>query len=300
MLRLSASVTVTVLLLACSGGVGAASSQVNFFSANQSANQSGNQSANQSTATPAANANPDALPSDPQAVLLMQQMVTALGGDKWLAIHNVEQIGRTSGFYQGLPTGAIGDFHLFRTIPTSRTSPGMLRVEYSKKRNVVDILTATQDWEVTYKGKRLLPPQEYGTAFLRRAHSLDEAVRVWWHEPGTVLLFGGHKVFERHLIDEIDMLDDHNDNITLQLDADSHLPIRVSFTWRDPLYKDKNEEAIEYADYHPVDGLPTPLNETSYHNGDMTSQKYLTRVLYNVQLPPEAFDVDATAAKLTK
>lgn len=242
----------------------------------------------------------DAVPSDPQAVALMQQMVTALGGPQWLAIHDVEETGRTSGFYHGIPTGAIGDFQLLRTVPVSRTDLGLQRVEFTKKRNVVNILTADQDWELTYKGKRLLPPEEYGTVFLRRAHTLDTAVRVWWHEPGTVLLFGGHKVAERHLIDEITLLDAQNDNITLQLDADSHLPVRVSFTWRDPLYKDKNEEATEYADYHPVDGLPTPLNETTYHNGDMTSQRYLQKVSYNVPIPPDAFDVDATAIKLTK
>jgi hypothetical protein len=267
---------------------------------NQDQAQAQKQAQTQAASQDQAGSASDALPSDPQAVALMQQMVTALGGPKWLAIHDVEETGRTSGFYHGTPTGAIGDFHLLRTVPVSRTDLGLQRVEFTKKRNVVNILTADQDWEMTYRGKRLLPPEEYGTVFLRRAHTLDVAVRVWWHEPGTVLLFGGHKVAERHLIDEITLLDAQNDNITLQLDADSHLPVRVSFTWRDPLYKDKNEEATEYADFHPVDGLPTPLNETTYHNGDMTSQRYLQKVSYNVPIPPDAFDVDATALKLAK
>ena len=105
---------------------------------------------------------------------------------------------------------------------------------------------------------------------------------------------------ERHLIDEITLLDSNNDNITLQLDSDSHLPVRVSFTWRDPLYKDSNEDAVDYADFHPVDGLPTPLSETYYHNGDMTSQRYLTRMFYNVAVPADSFDVDATALKLKR
>ena len=96
------------------------------------------------------------------------------------------------------------------------------------------------------------------------------------------------------------MLDKDNDNITLQLDADTHLPFRVAFTWRDPTYKDNNEDAEEFADYHPVDGLPTALNESFYHNGDMTSQRYLSRVAYDVPVPPGAFDVDATTAKIKK
>ena len=95
---------------------------------------------------------------------------------------------------------------------------------------------------------------------------------------------------ERHLVEELTMLDANNDNITIQVDSDTHLPFRVSFTWRDPLYKDKNEDAVEFADYHPVDGLPTALNESYYHNGDMTSQRYLSRVLYNVPVAPRKID----------
>ncbi len=238
--------------------------------------------------------------SDPQAVALMDKMVAALGGAKWLGVYNIVEEGRTSGFYQGKPTGAIGDFRSLRTVPTSPTDPGLQRTEFGKKHDAVTILLKDSEWEVTYRGKRQIPPDEYLYTFRRRDHSLDEAVRVWWHEPGTVLFYGGQKMSERHLVDAITLLDKNNDNITLELDADTHLPFRVSFTWRDPVYKDKNEDAEEYADYHPVDGLPTPLNESFYHNGDMTSQRYLTRVAYNVPAPPDAFDVDAAAAKIKR
>ncbi len=250
----------------------------------------------------APSAAPDGSGSDPKAVTLMKEMVAALGGPKWLALHSVMEEGRTSGFSQGKPTGAIGDYDLLRTIPVSRAEPGLQRTEYTKKRDVVSILLANpdQEWEITYRGKRLLPPEEYLTVFRRRDHSLDEAVRVWQHEPGTVLFYDGQKLQERHIVEEVTMLDANNDNITIQVDADTHLPFRVSFTWRDPLYKDKDEDAEEFADYHPVDGFPTALNQTFYHNGDMTSQRYLSRVVYNAPVPPDAFDVDATTAKIKR
>jgi hypothetical protein len=230
----------------------------------------------------------------------MQQMLTALGGARWLAIHDVAIEGRTSSFYHGNPTGAIGDFYQLRTVPASTEDPGLMRVEFTKKRNVVDILLKTQEWEITYKGKRLIPPQEYLDVFRRRDHSLDEAVRVWWHAPGAILFWGGEKVSDRHLVDEVTLLDRDNDNITVQMDVDTHLPFRVSFTWRDPLYKDQNVDAEEYSDYHPMDGFPTALNVTGYHNGDMTSEKYLRKVTYNVPIPPDAFDVDATTLKIQR
>ena len=74
-------------------------------------------------------------------------------------------------------------------------------------------------------------PVEFGDAFRRRDHSLDLALRVWWHDPGTILFATPQKMVDRHLVDEILMLDAKNDNITLDLDTDTHLPVRISFTW---------------------------------------------------------------------
>jgi hypothetical protein len=84
------------------------------------------------------------------------------------------------------------------------------------------------------------------------------------------------------------------------MDAETHLPRSRTFQWRDPLYKDKNEEREEYDDYHTIDGIPTPYSITRFHNGDVTSQRYLYKAAYNVPLPPDAFNVDAAAAKVKK
>jgi hypothetical protein len=42
------------------------------------------------------------------------------------------------------------------------------------------------------------------------------------------------------------------------MDVQTHLPLRRTFQWRDPVYKDKNLDAEEYDDYHTIDGFPTP------------------------------------------
>jgi hypothetical protein len=86
------------------------------------------------------------------------------------------------------------------------------------------------------------------------------------------------------------------------MDSQTHLPLRRTYQWRDPLYKDKNTEAEEYDDYHVMGGIPTAFTITRFHNGDMTSQRYLypDRTAYNTNLPDSLFDVDATAAKIKK
>jgi len=226
----------------------------------------------------------------------LDAMVQALGGDRWLNLKDATFAGRTSGFYQGNPTGAIGDYTLFRQYPDKE------RVEFGKKHDVVEFFLGSQGWEVTYRGKKAIPQDQLDDYIRRRDHSVDAAIRVWLKDPNTVLIYVKQSLVERHLADQVTLISSTNDSITIETDAQTHLPIRRTFQWRDPLYKDKNTEAEEYDDYHVVDGIPTAYTITRFHNGDMTNQRYLYRdkTAYNTNFPADFFDVDATAAKIKK
>lgn len=225
---------------------------------------------------------------------ILDAMVQALGGDAWLHMQNRLYDGRRSGFYQGKPNGAIVDFWEYHQFPDKD------RIEFTKKRDVVQIFIGQQGWEVTYKGKRPLPADQLEKSLLRRDHSLETAIKVWLNDPGTILFYDGQRVVQRHLADQVKIISPANDSITLQIDAGSHLPVRRSFQWRDAVYKDKNESSEEYDDYHAIGGIQTPFTITSYLNDEMTDQRFLFHASYNVQLPPDTFDVDATAAKIKK
>jgi hypothetical protein len=125
-------------------------------------------------------------------------------------------------------------------------------------------------------------------------------MRVWLNDPRTVLIYGGQSLVERHLADTTTLINSENDSITIQTDAETHLPLRRSWQWRDPLYKDKNTDAEEYDDYHLVDGLPTAYTITRYHNGDMTNQRFLYHAGYDIPLTPDMLDPDQAAAKIKK
>jgi hypothetical protein len=232
--------------------------------------------------------------NEQKARSILSAMVQALGGERWLNMKDATFNGRTSGFYQGKPTGGISDYFDYRRLPDQE------RIELGKKRDVVEFFLGAAGWEVTYRGKRALPQDQLDDYVRRRDHSVDAAVRVWLKDTKTIVLFDRQSLVERHLADQVTLISPTNDAITLQMDAQTHLPLRRSFQWRDPLYKDKNEEAEEYDDYHIVDGIPTAFTITRFHNGDMTNQRYLYRAAYNTSLPDSMFDVDATAAKIKK
>jgi hypothetical protein len=238
--------------------------------------------------------NEDGAANQKKARATLDAMVTALGGQRWLTLTSSMQQGRTSGFYQGKPTGATSEFYEVQKFPDQT------RIELGKKRDVLEIISGDQAWEITYKGKKELPNDQVQELLRRRAHSVQTAIRVWLNDPRTVLIYGGQNLVERHLADQTTLINSENDSITLQTDAETHLPLRRSYQWRDPLYKDKNTDAEEYDDYHLVDGLPTPYTFTRYHNGDMTNQRFLFRGAYDIPLTPDMFNPDLAAGKIKK
>jgi hypothetical protein len=224
----------------------------------------------------------------------LQAMLEALGGQRWLSLQNTFTNGRVSGFYQGKPTGEIGDYFEWRT------PSGQVRIEAGKKHDDIEIFAGNDCWEATYQGKKPLPKDVCSDYLRRRDHSIDLALRVWMNDPRTILIDEGQTLSERHLTDQVTLINADNDSITIQMDADTHLPRSRTFQWRDPVYHDMNTEREEYDNYHPIDGFPTPFSITRFHNGDITSQRYLYKAGYNVPLPPDAFNIDAAAARVKK
>jgi hypothetical protein len=236
----------------------------------------------------------DADANQKKARATLDAMIAALGGQKWLTLSNSMQQGRTSGFYQGKPTGMTSEFYEIQKYPDQ------IRVELGKKREVLEIVDGDQVWEVTYKGKKELPKDQVQDLIRRRDHSIQVAMRVWLNDPKTVLIYGGQSLVERHLADKTTLIDANNDSITIQTDAETHLPLQRTWQWRDPLYKDKNTDAEEYDNYQLIDGLPTPYAITRFHNGDMSNQRFLSHAGYNIPLPPDTFNPDQAAAKIKK
>jgi hypothetical protein len=229
---------------------------------------------------------------------LIDQMIAALGGEMWLNRATIQLDGRTSSFFHGEPNPSITEYHEQRRLALNGqpeadrigflTERGM--IEPGKKIDVVQIWTAGNGTEITFKGQIALPKEQVEDYYRRRAHSIEEVVHNWLKAPGVMVVSEGTVMVVRRLADRVTVLTADNDAVTLELDATTHLPLRRTFRWRNPQFKDYDEESETYDDYHTIQGLPTPLTITRYHNGEMSNQRFLTRVVYNLPLAPSLFD----------
>ena len=229
---------------------------------------------------------------------LINQMIAALGGEMWLNRATMQIDGRGSTFFHGQPNPYIVEYHEQRRLALNGqpeadrvgflTERGM--IEPGKKIDVVQIWTAGNGYEITYKGQTALPREQVEEYTRRRAHSIEEVVHTWLKAPGVMIVSEGTIMVDRRLADRVTVLTATNDAVTLDLDAATHLPLRRSFRWRNPQFNDYDEESEAYDDYHTIQGLPTPLTITRYHNGEMSNQRFLTKVVYNLPMDPSLFD----------
>jgi hypothetical protein len=229
-----------------------------------------------------------------QARVALDAMVQALGGQAWLDLKCQMRQGHVAAFFQGKPSGGTTKYWEFHVWPDKD------RIEYTAHRDVLQFYIGRQGWEVTYRGKKALPQEQVDDYLRRRDHSIEAAVKVWLKDPKTILIYEGQRLAERHLAEQVTLISAQNEAVTILMDKQTHLPLRRSFEWRDPLYKDKNLDAEEYDDYHPVDGFPTPFTTTRFKNGDMTSQRFLDRATYNQELAADFWSVDAADRRIKK
>jgi hypothetical protein len=235
---------------------------------------------------------------------LLDQMVEALGGPLWLNRQDMVLQGRLATFYKGQPhEGAPGFEEYYRFKPFAER---VILVSHfgvfiaTDHKDLAEVFTPDAGYEVTYKGKKALPVKDVQDYQRRRAHSLETVVNDWLKQPGVLVTYEGAGMVERRYAEQVSVLTTSNDAVTLNLDATTHLPLSLTFQWRDPVYKDLNTDVQEFDDYHVVQGIATAYSITLLHNGDMTGQRFLTKVAYNSKLAADLFDPDRPLEKSTK
>jgi hypothetical protein len=229
-----------------------------------------------------------------QARAALDAMVQALGGQAWLNMKNQMRQGHVAAFYHGNPDLGTTEFFEFHAWPDRD------RIELTPHRDVVQLYLGRVGTEVTYKGKAALPQEQVDDFLRRRDHSIETAIKLWLNDPKTILIYEGQRMAERHLADQVTLISAQNEAVTILMDVQTHLPLRRTFEWRDPVYKDKNLDAEEYDDYHVMDGFPTPFTITRFKNDDMTRQYYLSHVKYNQDLPPDFWNVESAVRRVKK
>ena len=219
-----------------------------------------------------------------KAKALLQQAIDALGGQAYLTIKSTQQSGRGYSFYHGRPTSNGVLYWRFTEFPDKE------RVEVTKERDIAELYIGDKGYEITYKGAHPIEPKDLTDYLRRRKFSLEAILRTWVNDPTVALFYDGDAIAAQHPAVQVTLINSKDESVDLFLDVDTHLPIKKSFRWRDPVDRQKNLEEENYDNYRAVQGIATPYDVSRYFNGDMAGQRFLNSVSYNDALNPAMFD----------
>jgi len=223
-----------------------------------------------------------------KARALLDQAIQALGGQTYLNIQDISQEGRTYSFHHGEPSSYGVLFWRFYKYPDEE------RIELTKKRDVVYVYNGDKGYEITYKGTRAEESKDLADYNRRRQYALDWVLRHWLQEPGVALFYEGPSVAADKPAERVTILNAKNQGVTIDIDSNTHLPLKKTFSWRDPTDKERNVEDEVYDNYRPIQGIMTPFSITRFYNGDMSNQRFLNSVSYNQGLDDSKFQAQIT------
>lgn len=223
-------------------------------------------------------------PSVQKALQILNDMIRALGGDAYLNVQDLKTEGRTYGFSHGKPNSMSIEFWRFWQWPDKD------RIELTKQRDVVELFIGDNGYEITYKGTATQDAKDMEDYLRRRNHSLEWVIRKWLPTPGTMIFYDGTAMVEQNLADQVTVLSTSNDSVTLSIDPRTHLPVKTSYSWRDAMDRQMDDESEVYANFKVFQGIQTPLSTVRNRNGEMTNQRFITSVTYNSSLSPTLFE----------
>lgn len=219
-----------------------------------------------------------------QAKAILDKAIQALGGQSYLTMQDMQQEGRAYSFHHGRPTSNGVQFWRFVVFPDKE------RIEITKQRDIATVYNGDKGFEITYKGPHPMEPKDVTDYLRRRRFSLDTVLRTWVNDPKVALFSEGTAVAAQLPAVQVTLVNDKNEAVTLYFDAETHLPIKKTFTWRDPEDKQKNLEEEIYDNYRLVQGVMTAYGFTRYFNGDIASERFLNSASYNQGLNRAMFD----------
>jgi hypothetical protein len=231
---------------------------------------------------------PQELENAKKAKTLIDQMIQALGGEAYLNVQDASLEGRAYSMHHGESGGPGMLFWEFYKYPDKE------RIELTKKRDIIYVYRDDQGFEITYRGTRADDPKTVSDVVRRRHYALDGVLRNWLHQPGVALFYEGTTVAEQKDVQQVTILNSQNQGVTLYIDSRTFLPVKKTYSWRDPTDKERNVESEVYDAYRAVQGVMTPFIRSRYYNGDMVSQHFLNSVRFNTGVNDSLFNASVT------
>ncbi len=231
---------------------------------------------------------------------VIDQAVAALGGEKFLNMKDRVESGRAYSFYReqlsGLSFAKIYTRYLTRPEPPIPAFLGVReRQSFGKKKEDTAVLfTETEGFEITYRGARPIPAEQYDRFRESTLRNIFYILRQRLGEPGLIFESRGSDVVDNMPVEVVDITDSDNRVVTVHFQLSTKLPVRQMTERRNPQTKERIEEITRYTKFRDVGGgVMWPFTIQRERNGEKIFEIFSDGVAINQGLTDNLFTLPA-------
>ncbi|MCC6860543.1 MAG: hypothetical protein IT158_18395 [Bryobacterales bacterium] len=226
---------------------------------------------------------------------VVDQVLAALGGDRFLAMQDRVEEGRAYSFYReelsGLTRAKIYTRYLTRPEPPTPGFFGLReRQAFGKDEYSAVVFSNDTGYEITFRGARPMPAATVNRWKESTLQNVFYILRQRLGEPGLTFQFMGTDVFENQPVEIVEIADSENRIVTVYFGMSTKLPVRQVFYRRDPETRQRVEEVTRFSKYRDVGGgVMWPLTILRERDGEKIYQMFSDAVTINQDLKDDLF-----------
>lgn len=215
---------------------------------------------------------------------VVEEALTALGGEKFTAMKDRVETGRAYSFYRDRLTGlSIANIYTQYTETPGKNGLAMReRQAFGKNEDYYVLFNDTGGYVVTFRGARPMDTERYTRWVDSSHHNVLYILRKRLKEPGLIIESKGTTVWQNTPVEIVDITDSENNVVTVYFQQSTKLPLRQEWVRRDPKSKERIEEVSVFSKYRDVgDGVQWPYSVMAERNGEKVFQIFSDSVAIN-------------------
>jgi hypothetical protein len=221
---------------------------------------------------------------------VLQQLIGALGGQRYLQLKTSECAGRRAQFGHNGETSGYVPVRVFWNYPDK------IRTEYGKKGNIADVYSGDLGWTLDRGGvseETVVGIADFQESLKRNVNYL---LRIRLNEKGMLLRYGGVSTAELKEVEWVEITDTEERMFRLAVDRTTHLLVRSIVKTVDTETRERKEDATLFSNYQLINGVQLPMQVTRERDGRRTNQDFFESCKTDPELPGDFF----TKASLEK
>ncbi len=242
------------------------------------------------TVTPATTAaslaqNPDTMMPEQnvaKAREILNQLVDALGGPAYLEVRERECDGRRAKIgHSGEMEGYI-DFYDYWRYPDKH------RIDYSKKRNIIDLYSGDQGWTMDRAGVSEAPVTAVSDFQALMTNSVDNLLRRRLLDPALNLHYAGRGIVDMLEADWVEV-PGPDSTLRLAVARSTHLLLRSVVSSVNQEMNERTEETTIYTNYRRKDDVMVAMQVSRERDGRRYYQAFYDTCTFNPNFPEDTF-----------